>query len=62
MLSTLDDADVMQSIADQVGIAIYNASLFGQLRDRLADMNAMGEVSLLVQGSIRFRRVDAAYL
>jgi len=51
---SLDDADVMQSIADQVGIAIYNASLFGQLRDRLADMNAMGEVSLLVQAAFDF--------
>lgn len=51
---SLDDADVMQSIADQIGIALYNASLFNQLRDRLADMSAMGEVSLLVQATFDF--------
>ncbi|MGJ3240570.1 MAG: GAF domain-containing protein [Anaerolineae bacterium] len=46
-----DDADVLQSIADQLAIAIYNASLFTQLRERLADMSAMGEVTLLVQAA-----------
>lgn len=46
-----DDADVMQSIADQLAIAIYNTILFSQLRESLADMNAMGEVSLLVQAA-----------
>ncbi len=46
-----EDADVMQSIADQLAIAIYNISLFTQLTERLADMSAMGEVSLLVQAA-----------
>ena len=48
---SLDDTDVMQSISDQLAIAIYNTSLFEQLNERLADMNAMGEVSLLVQAA-----------
>jgi PAS domain S-box-containing protein len=47
----LDDTDLMQSIADQLAIAMSNASLFSQLRDRIDDMNAMSEVSLLVQAS-----------
>ena len=47
----LDDTDLMQSIADQLAIAMSNANLFAQLRDRLADMNAMSEVSLLVQAA-----------
>lgn len=48
---SLDDTDVMQSITDQLAIAIHNASLFSQLNERLADMNAMGDVSLLVQAA-----------
>jgi PAS domain S-box-containing protein len=48
---SLDDFDVMQSISEQLAIAMYNASLFSQLRDRLEDLNAMSEVSLLVQAT-----------
>lgn len=48
---SLDDVDVMQSICDQLAIAIHNTSLFSQLRDRLEDLNAMSEVSLLVQAA-----------
>lgn len=51
---SLDDVDVMQSISDQLAIAIHNASLFSQLRDRLEDLNAMSEVSLLVQAAFDF--------
>lgn len=44
-----DDVDLMQSIADQLAIAMFNARLFNELRDRVQDMAAMTEVSLLVQ-------------
>ncbi|MEM9953871.1 MAG: GAF domain-containing protein [Chloroflexota bacterium] len=46
-----DDADVIQTIADQLGVAIFNTSLFTQLEERIADMTAMGAVSLLVQAA-----------
>jgi PAS domain S-box-containing protein len=46
-----DDVDVMQSIADQLAIAMYNVRLFEELRDRVQDMAAMTEVSLLVQAA-----------
>ena len=46
-----DEQDVIQGIADQLAIAIYNTILFSKLRESLADMNAMGEVSLLVQAA-----------
>lgn len=48
---SLDDIDVMHSIADQLAIAIYNNSLFNQLNDRVQDMAAMSDLSLLVQAA-----------
>ena len=45
------DVDVMQSMADQLAVAMYNARLFTELRDRVQDMAAMTEVSLLVQAT-----------
>src|SRR5690606_32335927 len=48
---SVDDNDVIQGIADQLATAIYNTILFSKLRESLADMNAMGEVSLLVQAA-----------
>jgi PAS domain S-box-containing protein len=45
------DLDMMQSIADQLAIAMYNARLFIELRERIQDMAAMTEVSLLVQAT-----------
>ena len=48
---TPEDVDVLQSIADQLAIAVYNARLFEELRDRVQDMSAMTEVSLLVQAT-----------
>lgn len=46
-----EDVDVLKTIADQLAIAIYNTMLFAQLHDSVHDMNAMGEVSLLVQAA-----------
>ena len=46
-----DDVDVLQSISDQMAIAMHNIELFGALRDRVRDMAAMTEVSLLVQSA-----------
>lgn len=48
---SFDDVDVMQTIADQLAIAMYNTRLFDELRDRVQDMAAMTEVSLLVQAT-----------
>lgn len=47
----VDDEDVLQSIADQLAIAMYNVQLFVALRERVHDMAAMTEVSLLVQSA-----------
>lgn len=53
-----DDMDVLQSIADQLAIAIYNARLFGELRARAQDMAALTEVSMLV--NVTFEVADLA--
>jgi len=46
-----DDIEMMQSIGDQLAIAMYNVRLYDELRERVQDMAAMTEVSLLVQAS-----------
>jgi signal transduction histidine kinase/DNA-binding response OmpR family regulator/signal transduction protein with GAF and PtsI domain/PAS domain-containing protein len=46
-----DDVDMLQSIADQLAIALYNAQLMSELKARIADLSAMTEVSLLVQAA-----------
>lgn len=45
------DMDMMQSITDQLAIAIHNARLFRELHERIQDMAAMTEVSVLVQAT-----------
>jgi len=44
-----DDLDILQSLADQLAIAIYNARLFQNLTARVHDITVIAEVSLLVQ-------------
>ncbi|MCA9915117.1 MAG: GAF domain-containing protein, partial [Anaerolineae bacterium] len=47
----MDDFDVLQSIADQLAMAMFSADLYAQLQVRVHDLTAMTEVSLLVQSS-----------
>ncbi|MDQ7025919.1 MAG: GAF domain-containing protein [Anaerolineae bacterium] len=54
---TIDDVDIMQSIADQLAIAIHNARLFDELNDRVQDMAAMTEMSLLVQATFDLNKL-----
>jgi signal transduction histidine kinase/ActR/RegA family two-component response regulator len=46
------DAELMQTIADQLAIAIYNARLFNEVRARAQDLAALTEVSLLVNATL----------
>lgn len=46
-----EDVELMRSISDQLAIAISNVELVTQLTERVEDMRAMGEVSLLVQSA-----------
>jgi len=48
---SMDDFDVLQSIADQLAMAMFSANLYAQLQVRVHDLTAMSEVSLLVQSS-----------
>lgn len=47
-----DDLEVLQNVADQLAIAVYNARMFGELRARAQDMAALTEVSLLVNATL----------
>ncbi|QPC82741.1 GAF domain-containing protein [Phototrophicus methaneseepsis] len=45
------DEEIIQSIADQLAVAMQNARLMEELQERLRDMSAMTELSLLVQAA-----------
>ncbi|NWF68605.1 MAG: GAF domain-containing protein [Chloroflexi bacterium] len=46
------DVELMQTIADQLAVAIYNARLFSEARARAQDLAALTEVSLLVNATL----------
>ncbi|HET7377740.1 MAG TPA: GAF domain-containing protein, partial [Anaerolineae bacterium] len=49
---TADDAQVIQSLADQLVVAITNAQLYDQTRQRVAELTALQEISLQVTSSL----------
>ncbi|MFN8376539.1 MAG: GAF domain-containing protein [Anaerolineae bacterium] len=52
-----NDAALMQTIADQLAIAIYNARLFTEVRARAQDLAALTEVSLLVNATLNIEEL-----
>jgi GAF domain-containing protein/ActR/RegA family two-component response regulator len=52
--AAFDEADVemMQSIADQLAVGLYNARLFTEVRARAQDLAALTEISLLVNATL----------
>jgi signal transduction histidine kinase/putative methionine-R-sulfoxide reductase with GAF domain len=53
---------LMETFADQAVIAIENARLFGELRDRVEELQALGEVGQAVSASLDVQEVLAAIL
>ncbi len=49
---TNDDAELIQSIADQLAVALYNTRLFAEVRARAQDLAALTEISLLVNATL----------
>jgi GAF domain-containing protein len=49
---TEDDAQLIQSLADQLVVAITNAQLYDQARQRVAELTALQETSLQVTSSL----------
>ncbi len=49
---TLDDAQVMQSLADQLVVAFTNAQLYDQARQRVTELTALQQLSLQVTSSL----------
>jgi GAF domain-containing protein len=49
---TQDDAQLIQSMADQLVVAITNAQLYDQARQRVAELTALQETSLQVTSSL----------
>lgn len=46
------DVEMMQSIADQLAVGIYNANLFREVQARAQDLAALTEISLLVNATL----------
>ncbi len=48
----LDDVQAMETLAVQIGIAIQNAELFEETRQRVAELTALQEISLQISASL----------
>ena len=46
------DVDMMQSIADQLAVGLYNTRLFSEVQARAQDLAALTEISLLVNATL----------
>ena len=49
---TDDDVEMVQSIADQLAVAIHNIQLFDEIRARARDMSALTEISLSLNATL----------
>ncbi len=52
-----DDVRAMETLAVQLGVAIQNAELFEETRQRVAELTALQEVSLEISSSLDIRNV-----